>query len=158
MAVTTRESGSGRERTQPSRAERRTEPRLATELRVATATVDAVPDARTGQGWYACCDRDSALDVSRRGIRLACERPPSVGTRLLLELFLPGEGRPLDLVGCARWTEVAYEHGGAGARLRASVGVEIMGGSPTALDRYERALERLREAAVHSVATQGGLR
>lgn len=158
MAEATRESGSERERAQPSGAERRAEPRFAQALRVCTTTVDAIPDARTGQGWYASSDRDAALNVSRRGLCLACERPPSVGTRMLLELFLPGDARPLDLVGCARWTHVAYEHGHTGARPRASVGIEIMGGSPTALDRYERALQRFCDATGDSVATHDSLR
>jgi hypothetical protein len=81
-----------------------------------------------------------------------------VGTRVLLEIFVPGDARPLDLVGRARWTRVAYEHGDTGARPRASVGIEIVGGSPTALDRYERALARLSDAAGASVATPDGLR
>jgi hypothetical protein len=158
MAETTRESSAERERALLSGAERRSDPRFASGIRVSTATVDAIPDQRTGQGWYAWSDRDSARNVSRRGLCLACERPPAVGTRLLLELFLPDEARPLDLVGRARWTQVEYEPGDAGARPRASVGVEIMGGSPTALDRYERALERFAEAAGDSVATPDPLR
>jgi hypothetical protein len=141
-----------------SRVQRRAEPRFSSTLRVSTASVDAIPDARSGQGWYASSDRDAATNVSRRGVCLACERPPAVGTRMLLEIFVPGDARPLDLVGCARWTSVAYEHGETGARPRAHVGVEIVGGSPSALDRYERALARLSAPDGDSVATPGGLR
>lgn len=137
-------------------SERRADSRVVRHLRAALVSVDPVPDGASARGAYWSSDADAVANASRRGICLECERPPAVGTRLVLELFPPGESRPIDLVVRACWTRVEFQRGSRGARALAKVGVEIMGGSPTSLDRWDRALEDL--AASASVATPETLR
>jgi hypothetical protein len=154
----TDETGMRQTPTQRSASERRGDSRLATDLRATLVSVDPVPDGASARGSYWSSDADAVENASRRGICLHCERPPAVGTRLVLELFAPGETRPIDLVGRARWTRVEFQRGSRGARALAKVGVEIMGGSPTSLDRWDRALEDLAVRGLASVATPEGLR
>ena len=141
-----------------SGSERRGDSRLTTDLRATLVSVDPVPDGAGARGSYWSSDADAVENASRRGICLRCERPPAVGTRLVLELLAPGETRSIDLVGRARWTRVEFQRGARGACARAQVGVEIIGGSPTALDRWDRALEHFAEHTLASVATPEGLR
>ncbi len=154
----TNEPASRHTSTAATASDRRADSRLMTDLRATLVSVDPVSDAPGARGSYWSGDAEGVANASRRGVCLRCERPPTVGTRLVLELFVPGEPRPIDLVGRARWTRVEYERASRGARALACVGVEIMGGSPTSLDRWDRALEDLAARRLASVATPEGLR
>jgi hypothetical protein len=118
-------------------AQRRREQRIFAALRVSTTFVDPVRDPITREVCYQMSDEDTVLNVSRRGAGLHCVRPPEVGTRLLLEIRPPGMDRSFEMMGRARWTRVEYVPGTHGARAVAAVGVELIGGSHAALDRYE---------------------
>ena len=48
-----------------------------------------------------------------------------------------GSGRTIEVVARTRWTRVEFEPGIQGARAVAAVGVELVGGSRGALDRFE---------------------
>ena len=124
-------------------AERRRDERIFAALRVATTFVDPVRDPITREVCYQMSDEDTMLNMSRRGAGLHCVRPPEVGTRLLLEIRPPGLGRSFEMMGRTCWTRVEYVPGAHGARAVAAVGVELIGGSPAALDRYESWLARL---------------
>ncbi len=152
------EPAARRTRRLTSGEERRGDSRRVADLRATLVSVDPVPDVADARGSYWSSDADAVENASRRGVCLHCERPPAVGTRLVLELFAPGETRPIDLVGRTRWTRVEFQRGARGARALARVGIEIMGGSPTSLDRWDRALEQLAARACASVATPEGLR
>jgi hypothetical protein len=124
--------------------DKRRDPRVPLLLPVITATIDAVLDPVTGERVFQTSDEDSTLDVSRRGLCLRASRPPAVGTRVLLQLRVLEDAETIELVGRARWTRVEFEPGEAGARLACRVGLEVMGGAPRALARYESSLQRLQ--------------
>jgi hypothetical protein len=125
---------------------RRRDTRTATALRVGTMTIDAVRDPITHEICYLGNEDDSATNLSRRGLRLRCTRPPDVGTRLLLQIYPQGQETPIEVVGRARWTTVEYQPGERGARPFAAVGIEIVGGSPAAFARYDHCLQDLVES------------
>lgn len=122
--------------------EKRREPRVSAQILVGTSTIDPVFDPVTGERCYAAADDDLALDLSRRGLRLRCASPPEVGTRIVLNIPDDRGDKPIQLVGCARWTQVEFERGEHGARAIASVGIELVGGTFKALDRFERCVSR----------------
>jgi hypothetical protein len=77
---------------------------------------------------------------------------------MLLQLRLAGEPS-IDVIGQTRWTRVVFEPGEHGSRAFALVGIELLGGAPRALDRYDCALGRLitlDEIQHPPVATVGG--
>ncbi|MFQ5699523.1 MAG: hypothetical protein ACE5IL_14720 [Myxococcota bacterium] len=126
-----------RSRQEATEVDRRSEERRDRLLRVSTTTIDPVADPRTGERVFQSSEEDSLLNASRRGVCLLAGRPPAVGTRLLLQIHLPGEEAPISLIGCARWSRVEYQRGDFGARVSCRVGIELLGGSPKALQRYE---------------------
>jgi PilZ domain-containing protein len=122
--------------------QRRAEVRTPLSLRAQRTSIDAVRDPVTGELFYDIADDDETQNLSRRGLCIRCERPPEVGTRVLVQLRLPGEA-PVDVVGLARWTRVIFVPGEHGARAAALVGLELLGGPPRALERYGRALGKI---------------
>ncbi len=122
--------------------EQRREPRVTAQLRVGTSSIDPIRDPVTGELSFMATDDDAALDVSRRGLRLRCARPPAVGTRLVVHIPADGDDGPIEVVGRARWTAVEFERGVQGARAVGAVGIELVGGSQAALDRFERCVAR----------------
>jgi hypothetical protein len=132
--------------------DQRREPRVSAGLRVATTTMDPVRDAVTHEICYQISEEDTTLNLSRRGLRLRCERPPEVGTRLLLQIQPWDEDSPIEVIGRTCWTRVEYQPGSEGALPYAAVGVELVGGSRKALTRYSRCLAELREPVPDSVA------
>ena len=153
-------SGAGGEAGPASQPQRRADARTEASLQVELTSIDASRDRATGALYFASSSDERTQNLSRRGMCVRCERPPAIGTRVLLQLRLPGEA-PVDVIGQARWTRVAFEPGDHGARAVALVGIELLGGAPRALARYDRALGRLEtlDAPPRSpVATVGGHR
>ena len=110
--------------------------------------------------WRTFLQAHDEQNLSRRGMCVRCSRPPEIGARLLLQLRLPGDAT-VDVIGQARWTRVEFERGSFGARAFARVGVELLGGAPGVLERYDRALARLRpdlDESKPAVASPGGRR
>jgi len=142
------------------RAQRRNDARTEVSLRVELTSIDASRDRATGELYFATSPDEHTLNLSRRGMCVRCERPPAIGTRVLLQLRIPGEA-PVDVIGRARWTRVEFEPGDHGARAVALVGIELLGGAPRALARYDRALgrlEALEDPPRSPVASVGGHR
>ena len=125
--------------------QRRGDERTALSLRVQRSSIDASRDPVTGAFFYDVADDDETTNLSRRGLCIRCDRPPEIGSRVLVQLRLPDEA-PIDVVGLARWTRVVFVPGEHGARAAALVGLELLGGAPRALERYGRALGRLARA------------
>ncbi len=136
---------------------RRRDDRIYTSFGVSTTFVDAVRDPVTHGICYTTSEEDSVLNVSRRGAGLRCVRPPEIGTRLLLEIHPPGQTRPIEVMARACWTRVEYVPGQHGARAVAAVGIEFLGGSSRALDRYESWLAQLASGMETSVAAPPAL-
>lgn len=138
----------------PARPERRIDTRLERSVAASFTTIDPVRDSASGALFYDTSEEEVVLNVSRRGLCLRCERPPAVGTRLLIEMRLPSESDRADMIGRVCWTRVEYTPGAHGARAVALVGIELLGGSAAALDSYDRSLGRLLQNAKAAVATQ----
>ena len=126
--------------------QRRGDERTALSLRVQRSSIDASRDPVTGAFYYDVADDDETTNLSRRGLCIRCERPPEIGSRVLVQLRLPDEA-PIDVVGLARWARVVFVPGQHGGRAAALVGLELLGGAPRALERYGRALSRLARGA-----------
>ena len=146
-------------------AQRRADERTPLALRIQRSSIDPVRDSVTGELFYDVADDDETTNLSRRGLCIRCERPPEIGARVLVQLRFPGEA-PIDVVGLARWSQVAFVPGEHGARAVALVGLELLGGAPRALERYGRALGQLARSAASddaaapdsAVASSGGRR
>ncbi len=136
---------------------RRRDHRVDTSFGASTTFVDAVRDPVTHEMCYTTSEEDSVLNVSRRGAGLRCVQPPEIGSRVLLEIHPPSETRPIEVMGRACWTRVEYVPGRHGARAVAAVGIEFLGGSSRALDRYESWLAELASATETSVAAPPAL-
>ena len=141
------------------RPDQRRDPRTSTFFSVSTATVDPVRNPRTGEIHYEAHEAELITNLSRRGVGLRCARPPSLGSRLLLEIRMYGERESVELIGRTCWTRVEILRGVRGRkRVVAAVGLELLGGSEGALERYDRVLAKLQVNAKSSVATDEGLR
>ncbi len=135
--------------------EQRREPRVASAMRVGTSTIDPVFDPVTQARCYSATDDDVAIDLSRRGLRLHCAQPPQIGTRIVIHIPSDGAGKGIEVVGCARWTAVEFEPGEHGARAIAAVGIELVGGTLKALDRFEQYVSRNQANLVAGSETLG---
>lgn len=139
--------------------DQRRDPRTSTFLSVSTTTVDPVRNQRTGEVHYETYEAELITNLSRRGLGLRCARPPTVGSRLLLQIRIYDEPEPIELIGRTCWTRVEILRGVRGRkRAVAAVGLELLGGSRGALERYDRALARIGASKKLSVATPAGLR
>ena len=132
---------------------RRRDERIHARLPASTTFIDPVRDPVTNELCYLASDEDAIFSLSRRGAGMICERPPLLGTRLLVQIRAPEERTPIEMVGRTCWTRVRYVTGEHGARAVAAVGVEFIGGTRRALDRYERWLAGLADATESLVAT-----
>jgi hypothetical protein len=140
--------------------QRRTDARREATLQVELTSIDASRDPETGAIYFATSPDERTENLSRRGMCLRCERPPEIGARVLLQVRIPGEA-PVDVIGQTRWTRVEFEPGLHGARAFARVGIELLGGAPRALERYDRVLGRLAtldDTPRTAVASSGGHR
>jgi hypothetical protein len=140
--------------------QRRADARTDVRLQVALTSIDASRDRTTGEIYFETSSDERTENLSRRGMCVRCERPPAVGSRVLLQLRVPGEAA-VDVIGQTRWTRIEFEPGEHGARAVALVGIELLGGAPHALARYDRALGRLEtldDPPRSPVATVGGHR
>jgi hypothetical protein len=134
--------------------QRRVDARTPAALEVEVFSIDPSRDRETGELFFSLSLDERTENLSRRGLCVRCERPPEIGSRVLLQVRVPQQP-PIDVVGLARWTSVAYEPGTHGGRAFARVGIELLGGAPRALDRWDRALAELART---SVASPGGHR
>jgi hypothetical protein len=118
--------------------DRRRSQRHAVSLRVDFSTIDPARDRRTGELYYDVGENEELLDLSVRGGCIRMDRAPGNGTRLTLRVRASGGGEPIDLIARTRWSRVDFVRGEHGARASALVGIEIIGGTPAALDHFER--------------------
>ena len=141
----------------PPQLEQRREPRTQVQLRASTTSIDRVRNPATGETYYESNENEQVIDLSRRGVGLRCSQPPTVGTRLLLQLHLQGESSPIELIGRTCWSRVEVVRGAGPRRAAALVGIELTGGSRKQLNRYERSLARLHRGVNTMLATPEGL-
>jgi len=130
--------------------------RFSVSLPVSFASIDPARDPASGELYYDTSEREVLVNISRRGACLCVERAPEDGTRLLLRLKPPGSTAPVDLVARTRWSRVEYLPGDHGARAIAMVGVEVIGGSSEALDRFEIGVDSLQEPSTLAAPEASG--
>jgi hypothetical protein len=126
--------------------------RFAVSLPVGITMIDPLRDPASGELYYDTSEREELLNVSLRGACLRVERAPEDGTRLLLRVRPPGTRHAVDLIARTRWSRVAYLPGEHGARATAVVGLEVIGGAPDALDRYECGVQDLIDSSAAPLA------
>jgi uncharacterized protein (TIGR02266 family) len=103
--------------------------RVAVALPVRISTIDPETDPSTGRPFFRAT-REVCANLSRGGLFIKTNEPPSPGRRVLLELHLP-DGRPLEAVGRVAWSKVLVgPHGESRAK---GVGVEFLGAPPEQL-------------------------
>jgi hypothetical protein len=128
--------------------------RFAVSIPVSFTSIDPVRDPASGELYYDTSEREVMVNISRRGACLRVERAPEDGTRLLLRVKPPGAPAPVDLVARTRWSRVEYLPGEHGARAIAVVGLEVIGGSSDALDRFEFGVQNLQEPGSRALAAR----
>lgn len=136
---------------------REPERRYSIELLARTSSIDALHDAASGATFFGANEDAQTVNVSRQGLCLRCDRPPWIGSRLLVTLLLNEEERPIELSAQVRWTRVDFLPGAHGARPVAVVGVELVDGAPGAVERYRQSLLSQDVVPVHSVAGREAL-
>ena len=94
----------------PDGMNRRTETRAPIELRV---------EYRQLNSFFA----DYTRNISRGGTFIKTPRPLDIGTEFRFELVLPGQTRPVSLLGVVRWVIAA---GDAGPSQDAGMGIEFV--------------------------------
>jgi uncharacterized protein (TIGR02266 family) len=125
--------------------------RLAVRLPIRVSTIDSELDPETGKAYYRASD-EVCQNVSRGGAFVMTREPVKPGSRVLLELELPGE-ESMQAIGRVAWSRVQLTSDDA--ETRCGIGVEFLGGSPeqlSALERYiNRATRRSRTPGVEPV-------
>ena len=107
----------------------RRHPRVAVKLPVRISTIDPETDPTTGRPFFRAT-REVCANLSRGGLFIKTNEPPSPGRRVLLELHFP-DGRPLEAVGRVAWSKVLV--GPEGESRVNGVGVEFLGAAPDQL-------------------------
>lgn len=122
----------------PDGKNRRIEPRAPIELRV---------EYRQLNSFFA----DYTRNISRGGTFIKTPRPLDIGTEFRFELVLPGQPRPLSLLGVVRWVIAA---GDAGPGRDAGMGIEFVFRDADERRRIHEAVEEMmkRSLGEHLVA------
>lgn len=118
--------------------------RRAVDISISTVAIDPIRNPVTGDVSYGTTENDTVINLSRRGLCIRSTHPPGVGDRVLLTLQLPGQTEAVEVIGRTRWTRVNRRttRGNNGAAF-ATAGIELIGGSSGAFDRYDRSLAKL---------------
>lgn len=136
----------------PPSAPKRRDERIYATFSATTAYIDPIADPATRELCFHTSDEDRIYSLSRRGVGMRCARPAEIGMRLLVQIDC-GDREPLELIARTCWSRVEYEPGEQGARAVGVVGLEFIGGSSSALDRYEQWFDGLCSAIVTPAAT-----
>lgn len=125
--------------------------RLAVRLPIRISTIDSELDPETGKRYYRASD-EICQNVSRGGAFVMTREPVRPGSRVLLELELPGE-ESIQTIGRVAWSRVQLTSDEA--ETHCGIGVEFLGSSPehlSALERYiNRATRRSRASGAEPV-------
>lgn len=127
-------------------------PRGAVHLPVRISTIDAETDAETGESFFLSTD-EQCQNLSRGGLFVATDEAVPTGSRLLVELELPG-GLAIEAIGRVAWSrsplaEAAQE----GDPPQPGLGIEFLDGSSRDLTAVERYVARVNRRARRSGAS-----
>jgi uncharacterized protein (TIGR02266 family) len=118
-------------------AARRRHRRIPVSLPVRISTIDPETDPRSGRPYFRA-SREVCANLSRGGLFIRTEDPPSPGRRLLVEMHFP-DGSPLEAVGRVAWSKVVLSPGVE--PVENGVGVEFLGAPPDQLSALETFLD-----------------
>jgi len=132
-------------------APRRTQryPRAPVRLPVRISTIDAETDPATGDPFFLSTDEE-CLDLSRGGLFVVTHEAVRPGSRLLVELAIPG-GPEVQAIGRVAWSRNAPA--ASAAERRPGVGIEFLGGSHESLSAVERYVDRMARRARRDAPT-----
>lgn len=122
---------------QDSGAERRRHHRVSVKLPVRISTIDPETDPRTGRPYFRA-SRELCANLSRGGLFVRTEDPPTPGRRILVEMHFP-DGTPLEAVGRVAWSKVVLSPGDGPEEN--GIGVEFLGAPSEQLQALESFLE-----------------
>lgn len=130
--------------------------RVDVRLPVRISTIDSEKDPHSGRAYFRSSD-EVCRNVSRGGVFVITEEPMRPGSRILLELELPG-GASVQTIGRVAWSRARLAV--REVETQSGIGVEFLGGTPehlSALERYlSSALRRSRPAAADSATAASG--
>ena len=112
---------------------RRRHPRVDVTLPVRISTIDPEVDPRTGRPYFRA-SREVCANLSRGGLFIRTQEPPTPGRRVLVEMHFP-DGSPLEAVGRVAWSKVVLAPGQEPEEN--GVGVEFLGAPPDQLTALE---------------------
>ncbi len=85
--------------------------RTPVEVDVRVSTIDAEIDPETGRRYFRETEETCAT-LSPGGAFIRSLDPPAEGRRLVLQIHVPGEGKPIEATGRVAWTQRALDPGG----------------------------------------------
>jgi uncharacterized protein (TIGR02266 family) len=122
-------------------------------LAVRISTIDAEKDPETGDPFFLSADEE-CQNLSRGGVFVTTHEPVPAGSRLLVELTLPG-GSPVQAIGRVAWTRMTP--GDGSESTRAGIGIEFLGGSPDDFEAVERYVDGVARRSTRRVAAPAPL-
>lgn len=114
-------------------------PRSAVRLPVRISSIDAETDPETG-GPYFISASETCHNLSRGGLYVVSHEPMRPGSRVLVEIEIPG-GPEVQAIGRIAWARA--EVGATRVDERAGIGIEFLGGSHEALTAVEQYVDRV---------------
>ncbi len=114
-------------------------PRSAVRLSVRISSIDAETDPETG-GPYFMTASETCHNLSRGGLYVVTHEPMRPGSRVLVEIEIPGCPE-VQAIGRIAWARP--EAGHTKTEERSGVGIEFLGGSREALGAVEQYVDRV---------------
>lgn len=121
--------------------------RGAVRLPVRISTIDAETDPETGDPFFLSADEQSA-NLSRGGIFVVTGERVPTGSRLLVELEIPG-GPAVEAIGRVAWRRAPQ----VDSEARPGIGIEFLGGSHEDFSAVEHYVERVARRTRRPEAT-----
>lgn len=121
-------------------------PRSAVRLAVRISSIDAEKDPETG-GPYFMTANETCHNLSRGGLYVVTHEPMRPGSRVLVEIEIPG-GPEVQAIGRVAWSRADVSP--TKIDERSGVGIEFLGGSREALSAVEQYVERVGRRARRS--------
>lgn len=118
---------------------RQRHPRSPVRLPVRISTIDAENDPLTGDPFFLSTDEE-CQNLSRGGLFVVTRERVPQGSRLLIEISIPGEPE-VQAIGRVAWSRVP--HAAPSDEIRPGIGIEFLGGSREDLAAVERYVDRL---------------
>ncbi len=120
---------------------RRQHHRTPVDVEVRVSTIDPEIDPETGRVYYRETEETCAT-LSPGGAFIRSLDPPAVGRRLVLQIHVPGEGKPIEATGRVAWSKRELH---PKPRPLSGAGVEFTAADPQARRALARFLALQRD-------------